>query len=249
MSTALQTHARKVVIITGAASGIGAATARLFAAQGAHVVVGDVDDDARALVAQLPCPGLFVRTDVTQPQSVKALMDSAMEQFGRIDVLVANAGIPEHKSPIHDLDLAAWQRVIDINLTGVALCNKYAIGHMLARGSGAIVNMASILAHVGQADSHAYSASKAAVVNLTRSIALTYARRGIRANCVSPGYIETPLLARLPEAVREGMVLKQPIGRLGQPEEVAQVVSFLASDGASLMTGACVNVDGGYTAI
>lgn len=242
-------HRHKVVVITGAGSGIGAATARLFAAQGAHVVVGDVDDNAHTLVSQLPCPGLFVHTDVTQAQSVKALMDAAIDRFGRLDVLVANAGIPEQKSPIHELDLVAWQRVIDINLTGVALCNQFAIGHMLALGSGAIINMGSILAHVGQADSHAYSASKAAVVNLTRSIALTYARRGIRANCVSPGYIETPLLARLPDAVREGMLLKQPIGRLGQPEEVAQVVSFLASDGASLMTGACVNVDGGYTAI
>jgi len=249
MSGPINSHAQKVVVITGAASGIGAAMARLFSSEGAYVVVGDVDVSARELVAQLPCPGMFVPTDVTSPQSVKGLMDAAVERFGGLDVLVANAGIPEQKSPIHEFDLAGWQRVIDINLTGVALCNKYGVQHMLARGGGAVVNMASILAHVGQADSHAYCASKAAVVNLTRSVALTYAQRGIRANCVSPGYIETPLLAKLPATLLAGLLQKQPIGRLGRPEEVARVVSFLASDAASLVTGACINADGGYTAV
>lgn len=243
------THAQKVVVITGAASGIGAATARLLAQEGAHVVVGDVDEQARLLVCELPSPGLFVHTDVTREEDVERLMAAALEHFGRLDVLVANAGIPERKSPIHALDLSAWQRVIDINLTGVALCNKHAVRYMLEQRSGAIVNMASILAHVGQADSHAYSASKAAVVNLTRSVALTYARQGIRANCISPGYIDTPLLAKLPETVLAAMLERQPIGRLGQPEEIARVVSFLASEAASLITGACINADGGYTAI
>ena len=176
-------------------------------------------------------------------------MSAAIERFSRLDILVANVGIAETKSPIHELDLVAWQRVIDINLTGVALCNQYAALRMLKGSGGVIVNMASILAHVGQANSHAYSASKAAVVNLTRSIALTYARQGIRANCVSPGYIETPLLSRLPEQVITAILEKQPIGRLGQPVEVARVVSFLASDAASLITGACINADGGYTAV
>jgi NAD(P)-dependent dehydrogenase (short-subunit alcohol dehydrogenase family) len=242
-------HAQRVVVITGAGSGISAATARLFAAEGANVVIGDIDQAAEAVAASLAIPGLFVRTDVTGAQSVEQLMTAAMERFGRLDVLVANAGIPEVKSPIHELDIDAWQRVIDINLTGVALCNKYAAQRTLQSGGGAIVNMASILAHVGQANSHAYCASKAAVVNLTRSVALTYARQGIRANCVSPGYIETPLLSRLPEAVLDNILQRQPIGRLGQPEEVARVVSFLASDGASLVTGACINADGGYTAV
>ena len=245
----MATHSQKVVVITGAASGIGAATARLFAAEGARVVIGDIDDKASALASELDSPGLFVRTDVTRAESVEQLMNAAVEAFGRLDVLIANAGIAEAKSPIHELDLSGWQQVIDINLTGVALCNKYAARHMLEGQGGAIVNMASILAHVGQANSHAYCASKAAVVNLTRSVALTYARRGIRVNCVSPGYIETPLLARLPATVFADILEKQPNGRLGQPEEVARVVSFLASDAASLITGACINADGGYTAI
>ncbi len=249
MNPLTASHSGKVVVITGAASGIGAATARLFAAEGAHVVIGDIDEGARSVVAELPTQGVFELTDVTQAASVEKLMEVAVKTFGRLDVLVANAGIPERKSPIHELDLSAWQRVIDINLTGVALCNQYAARHMIERGSGAIINMGSILAHVGQADSHAYSAAKAAVVNLTRSVALTYAQKGIRVNCVSPGYIETPLLSKLPPAVLSAMVQKQPIGRLGQPEEVAHVIAFLASDAASLITGSCINVDGGYTAI
>jgi NAD(P)-dependent dehydrogenase (short-subunit alcohol dehydrogenase family) len=242
-------HAGRVVVITGAASGIGAATADLFSEQGAYVVLGDIDETAGEVAASLATPGFFVRTDVTRPDSVEQLMSKAVARFGRLDILVANAGIAENKSPIHELDLVAWQRVLDINLTGVALCNQYAALEMLKDSGGAIVNMASILAHVGQANSHAYSASKAAVVNLTRSIALTYARRGIRANCVSPGYIETPLLSRLPEQVINAILEKQPIGRLGQPDEIARVISFLASDAASLITGACINADGGYTAV
>lgn len=126
MSTLTATHAKKVVVITGAASGIGAATARLFAAQGAHVVVGDVDESARSVVSALPTRSVFVLTDVTQAPSVEQLMDVAVKTFGRLDVLVANAGIAERKSPIHQLDLTAWQRVIDINLTGIAVNGLFA---------------------------------------------------------------------------------------------------------------------------
>ena len=243
------THKGKVVVITGAASGIGEATARLLVEEGAQVVLGDIDSAAREVAASLGRDAVFVCTDVTDPDSVARLMTSAVEHFGHLDVLVANAGIPEAKSPIHELDLAAWQRVIDINLTGVALCNQYAILRMLQGNGGAIINMASILAHVGQANSHAYSASKAGVVNLTRSVALTYAQQGIRANCISPGYVETPLLSRLPQSLLAAIVARQPIGRLGQPIEIARVVSFLASSAASMITGACINADGGYTAV
>lgn len=242
----------KVAVVTGAGSGIGAAIARLFAAEGAKVVIGDLADSGAALADELAGAGFaaaFQHVDVTDEASVAALMQVAVAHFGRLDILVANAGIPERKSPIHELDLDDWKRVIDVDLTGVALCNKYAARAMLATGGGAIVNMASILAHVGQENSNAYSAAKAAVVNLTRSVALTYARRGIRANCVSPGYVDTPLLARLPEAIRQAMLVRQPIGRLGRPDEIAEVVAFLASDKASIITGACINADGGYTAI
>lgn len=242
----------KVAVVTGAGSGIGAAIARLFASEGAKVVLGDLAESARTLADELSAAGFeaaFQRVDVTNEASVAALIESASARFGRLDILVANAGIPERKSPIHELDLADWRRVIDVDLTGVAICNKFAAGAMLATGGGAIVNMASILGLVGQENSNAYSAAKAAVVNLTRSVALTYARQGIRANCVSPGYVDTPLLAKLPEATRQMMLVRQPIGRLARPEEIAEVVAFLASDRASIITGACINADGGYTAI
>jgi len=242
----------KVAVVTGAGSGIGAAIARLFAGEGAKVVLGDLAESGAVLAAELAAEGfdaVFQRVDVTDETSAAALMQVAVTQFGRLDILVANAGIPERKSPIHELDLTAWRRVIEVDLTGVAICNKFAAGAMLATGGGAIVNMASILGHVGQENSNAYSAAKAAVVNLTRSVALTYARQGIRANCVSPGYVDTPLLAKLPDATRQMMLVRQPIGRLARPEEIAQVVAFLASDRASIITGACINADGGYTAI
>jgi len=242
----------KVAVVTGAGSGIGAAIARLFADEGAKVVLGDIADGASSLSNELADGGFqvaFQRVDVIDEISVAALMRTAVTRFGRLDILVANAGIPERKSPIHELDLADWRQVIDVDLTGVAICNKFAAGAMLATGGGAIVNMASILGLVGQENSNAYSAAKAAVINLTRSVALTYARRGIRANCVSPGYVDTPLLAKLPEATRQTMLVRQPIGRLARPEEIAQAVAFLASDRASIITGACINADGGYTAI
>ncbi|OAE98952.1 short-chain dehydrogenase [Bradyrhizobium centrolobii] len=242
----------KIAVVTGGASGIGAAIARLFVVEGAKIVIGDLAESGAELAAELAAGGFeaaFQRVDVTDEAEVAALMQVAVARFGRLDILVANAGIPERKSPIHELDLADWRRVIDVDLTGVALCNKFAAGAMLATGGGAIVNMASILAHVGQENSNAYSAAKAAVVNLTRSVALTYAQRGIRANCVSPGYVDTPLLAKLPEATREAMLVRQPVGRLARPDEIAEVVAFLASDKASIITGACINADGGYTAI
>jgi NAD(P)-dependent dehydrogenase (short-subunit alcohol dehydrogenase family) len=241
----------KTAVITGAGSGIGEAVARLFAAEGAAVVIGDVAPAAEAVAENIRNDGgraAFVRTDVTDEASVAALMDAAVSSFGALDILVANAGIAEQKGPVHELDLAAWQKVIDIDLTGVALCNKHAAARMLENGSGSVINMASILGHVGQANSTAYSAAKAGVVNFTRSAALTYAQRNIRFNCVSPGYVNTPLVAGLPEDVRSAMLDRQPIGRLAEPEEVAQVVAFLASDRSSIITGACINADGGYTA-
>lgn len=242
----------KIAVVTGGGSGIGAAIARLFVAEGAKIVIGDLAESGAGLAAELTDDGFsvtFQRLDVTDEADVAALMQFATSRFGRLDILVANAGIPERKSPIHELDLADWRRVIDVDLTGVALCNKFAAGAMLAAGGGAIVNMASILAHVGQENSNAYSAAKAAVVNLTCSVALTYAKCGIRVNCVSPGYVDTPLLAKLPEATRQAMLVRQPIGRLARPKEIAEVVAFLASDKASIITGACINADGGYTAI
>ncbi|AUI53378.1 short-chain dehydrogenase [Arthrobacter crystallopoietes] len=242
----------KTAVVTGGASGIGEAIARTLAAEGAAVVIGDVDRRAESVSASINCDGgraYFVQADVTDETSVAVLMDAALATFGSLDVLVANAGIAEQKAPVHELDLAAWRRVIDIDLTGVAVCNKYAAGQMVRSGGGSVINMASILAHVGQANSQAYSAAKAGVVNFTRSAALTYAQQGIRFNCVSPGYVDTPLVAALPIETRAQMLTRQPIGRLARPAEIANVVAFLASDRSSIITGACINADGGYTAI
>lgn len=241
----------KVAVVTGGGSGIGEAIVRVLANEGVKVVIGDVADSANAVADDIKSTGgeaLFVHCDVTNEESVQYLMEAAFKTFGSLDILVANAGIPEKKGPVHELERSDWQKVIDIDLTGVVITNKYAIQQMLKKGSGSIVNMGSILGLVGQENSHAYSAAKAAVINFTRSQALTYAQKGIRLNSVSPGYIETPLLAKLPNEVTEAMIAKQPIGRLGKPVEVANVVAFLVSDKASLITGASISVDGGYTA-
>ncbi|MGM7666743.1 SDR family NAD(P)-dependent oxidoreductase [Microbacterium sp. A93] len=253
--------AGRTAVITGAAGGIGAATARMLAARGATVVIGDVDERAADVVAEIEAAGgraLFVRCDVTDEDSVAGLMDAAAGLggdaggSGNVDVLVANAGIAERKGPLHELDLDHWRTVLDIDLTGVALSMKHALRHMAAadagRRSGAVVALSSLLGLVGQAGSAPYSAAKAGVANLVRSAGLGYAPTGIRVNAVAPGYVETPLTAGLDESVRSQMTVRQPIGRLGTPEEVAEVICFLASDAASFVTGAVWSVDGGYVA-
>ncbi|MBM7679907.1 NAD(P)-dependent dehydrogenase (short-subunit alcohol dehydrogenase family) [Pullulanibacillus pueri] len=242
----------KIAVITGAASGIGEATAKLLAKEGAKVIIGDVAQSAEAVVEEIKAVGgeaLFVRCDVTDEKSVRNLMETATASYGRLDILVANAGIPEKKGPVHEMQLDDWQKVLNIDLNGVVLANKYAIQQMLKNGFGAIVNMGSILAHVGQVNSTAYSAAKAAVVNFSRSAAVTYATQGIRINCISPGYTETPLLAKLPEETKQAMIANHPIGRLGKPEEIAEAILFLVSDKASFITGTVLHVDGGYTAV
>jgi NAD(P)-dependent dehydrogenase (short-subunit alcohol dehydrogenase family) len=246
-------------VVTGGGSGIGEAIALKLADAGYAVTIGDIGGAASQVVGKITASGgraQFVHTDVTDEDSVRGLMEGAARIFGGLDVLVANAGVPEVKAPLHELDLSKWQRVIDVNLTGVAVCNKWAVATILngRRHTGeprpaSVINMASILAHVGQVNSNAYSAAKAAVANFTRSAALTYAKEGIRFNAVSPGYVDTPLLAQLPEETRSQMVARQPIGRLLRPEEIANVVLFLAGEGSSALTGAIINADGGYTAV
>jgi len=242
----------KVAIVTGGASGIGEATVRAFIREGARVVIADFSDKGEGLAAELNASGgnraAFIRTDVTDTKSVQAMIQKTVDRFGRLDILFANAGIAAD-GPIVELDEMAWQRTIDVNLTGVYLCDKYAITQMLKQGTGGvIVNCGSILSHVGKRNVTAYTSAKGGVKLLTQSLAVEYGARNIRVNAVCPGYIDTPLLNHVPPEGKQALAALHPIGRLGRPGEVANAVLFLASDRASFVTGSCLMVDGGYTA-
>ncbi len=242
----------KVAIVTGGASGIGEAAVREFVREGAKVVIADVSEAGAALSLELNGAGYataFARTDVSNEAQVGEMVALAVSRFGRLDIMVANAGIAVASVPVSEMSLERWQQTLAINLTGVFLCSKHAIAQMQKQGSGgAVVNVASVLGHVGVANQAAYTASKGGVVNMTRSLAVTHAHEGIRVNAVCPGFVDTPILAASPEAHRQRIIAAHPIGRLGRSEEIAAAIRFLASDDASFMVGANVMVDGGYTA-
>ncbi len=244
----------KVAIITGGGSGIGAATARLFGAEGCRVVVVDKRRDAAETTTQAICElggmAITAEADVTQAHDVQGMINAALQTFGRLDILFNNAGIGV-QGDVVDMPEDVWDRVIDLNLTGVFLGCKYAIPKMIEQGGGSIINTASIMGLVGGSLSAVYPATKGGVVLLTRHAALDYAKHNIRVNCICPGHIETPLLQRLfdnePDK-REELLRNYPIGRLGQPQEIAEGTLFLASDEASFVTGTTLVIDGGYTA-
>lgn len=245
----------KIAIITGAASGIGRAAARLFASEGAVVVAADLNDaEGHALADEIGALGhtcAFVHTDISNSEQVQAMVHFALSNYGRLDVLFNNAGTEGRSAITHEIALEDWERTIGINLKGVFLGLKYGAEAMLRTGGGSIVNNASAAGLVGFAGSAAYCASKGGVVQLTRAAALDYAQQGVRVNCLCPGIIDTPMIDRAVAGNAElaaALANMEPVGRMGQPEEVAQLALFLASDRASFITGAIVPVDGGLVA-
>jgi NAD(P)-dependent dehydrogenase (short-subunit alcohol dehydrogenase family) len=243
----------KVAVITGAAGGIGREAALLFCAEGARVCVADVLDEQGERTAADCDDAFFVHVDVTDPASVQAMYAATAERYGGIDVLYNNAGImPADDASILDTEPDAWQRVQDVNVKGVYLCCKHGIPHLLERGGGSVINVASFVALVGAATSQiSYTTSKGAVLSMTRELAVEFARRGVRVNALCPGPVETPLLMRLfendPEAYERRRV-HLPLGRLATAREIAYGALFLASDESSYVTGATFAVDGGLTA-
>ncbi len=243
----------KVVVITGAAGGIGREAGVLFSEEGASVCVADVSAEQGEAAAAACREAFFQQVDVTDPASVEAMYAAAVERYGGVDVLYNNAGImPRDDASVLETEPEAWDRVLDVNAKGVFLCCRHGIPHLLERGGGSVINVASFVALVGAATSQiAYTASKGAVLSLTRELAVEFARRGVRVNALCPGPVETPLLLRLFEddpAAYERRRVHLPMGRLANAKEIALGALFLASDESSYVTGTTFLVDGGLTA-
>ena len=243
----------KIALITGGGSGIGRATSLLFAREGAKVVVADyVAEGGNETIRQIKTAGgeaTFIQTDVSKSADVQNMIASTIKTYGRIDVLFNNAGIEGPSAKLANYKEEDWERVIAIDLTAVYLGMKYVIPEMLKQGGGVILSTASVAGLVGFPGSGAYAAAKAGVINMTRMVALEYADKNIRVNCICPGIIETPMVDRVVGGRPKDRVVKaEPIGRLGQPEDIANAALFLAGDESAFATGAPFIIDGGYVA-
>ena len=241
----------RVAFITGAASGIGRAAAIAFAAEGARLAILDRSADAlRTVEASVKEAGgevLAIACDVSSPDQVEGAIKQIVDRFGRLDIAFNNAGIENKAAPVHEIDLAEWDRIIGINLRGTFLCMKHELAQMVKQGGGVVVNTSSGAGIRGVAGGAAYAASKHAIIGLTRSAALDYAKQNIRVNAVLPGNIETPMMDRFTGGDIQKAIDLEPVGRLGKPEEIAEAVLWMASDLGGFVTGAATVIDGGWS--
>ncbi|MBO1019161.1 glucose 1-dehydrogenase [Methylobacterium sp. SD274] len=249
----LTTHrfTEKVVFVTGAASGIGRAAALAFAAEGARVAIADRSEETlEHLRAEIEAVGgevLAIRCDVSLPEEVEAAIARTVERFGRLDCAFNNAGVENRATPVHEIELDEWDRILGINLRGTFLCMKYELAQMVRQGGGVVVNTSSGAGIRGVAGGAAYAASKHAIIGLTRSAALDYARKNIRVNAILPGNIQTPMMDRFTGGDVQKAIDLEPVGRLGKPEEIAEAVLWMCSDLGGFVTGAATVIDGGWS--
>ena len=247
--------AHKIAVITGAGSGIGRASAILFAKEGAKVVVADINDaGGEETVAAIKSNGgeaVYVHTDVSKASDAENLVKATKDKFGKIDILFNNAGTPQKTMPLENIDESLWDHIFSVNVKSIFLTVKYVIPVMKEAGSGVIINLASMAGVRPRPGSNVYASSKAAVIHLTKAVALELAPNKIRINCINPAAVDTPMLPKFKE---EGMDVKEfykgaeasmPLGRIATPEDVAYTALYLASDESALLTGTCINVDGG----
>ncbi|MGD6752022.1 glucose 1-dehydrogenase [Streptomyces sp. BH105] len=246
--------ANKVAFVTGAGSGIGRATATAFAAEGAHVVVADIDSAGNEETAQLAAEHggrvLTIKCDVTSSSDIQTAVEQTVREFGRLDIAFNNAGIEQPPAPLVDITEEEWSRLLDIDLRSAFLCMKYEIPAMLANGGGSIVNTSSGAGVIGIRGQAAYVAAKHGLIGLTKSAALDYAAQGVRVNAICPGIIETPMMNRFSGGTPEGrarVIDQEPIGRMGSPMEIASAVLWLSSDLGGFATGHAMVIDGGQT--